>query len=162
MPGVVTQLRLLQQSPSGRRLLRYTAVSVISSSVYFAALVVVYGALRLWTEVPSTVFANVVAAIPAYFLYRSWVWGRSGRSHLVGEVLPFWVVTILGALFTIVAAAKARQLGVSHHMSHELRTGLLLGATVTAFASLWVVKFLIFHRIFHRGEDRILAEADAI
>jgi len=161
-PGLVRQLRLLQQSPSGARLFRYLRVSVISSSVYFAALLVVYGVLRMWSEVPCAIFANVIAGIPAYFLYRNWVWGRSGRSHLMGEVVPFWVVTIVGALATIIAAAEARQLGIGHHLGHGLRTALLLGVTAAAFVSLWIVKFLIFHRLFHVEERPSLADADAV
>ncbi len=127
-------------------------VSAVATPIYFIALFVVYGVMRLWTEVPSTIFANVVAGVPAYFLYRNWVWGRSGRSHFMGEVVPFWVVSIIGAIVTVIFAAEARQLGVRHHLGHELRTGLLLAATVAAFGSLWVGKYFVFHRLFHREE----------
>jgi putative flippase GtrA len=154
MPGLVTQLRLLHQSPSGKRILRYAMVSAICVPVYFLALFLVYGVLRLWTEIPSTIFANVVAGVPSYFLYRHWVWGRSGRSHLLGEVVPFWVVSGIGVLLTIVTAAKTRQLGIEHHFDHELRTAVLLGASFLAFGTLWVIKYFIFHRLFHSDANR--------
>ena len=111
MPRLARRLHLAQQSPSGKRMLRYTMVSAVCFPVYFAVLFLVYGVLRLWTEVPSTIFANIVAAIPAYFLYRNWVWGRTGRSHFVREVVPFCLVSLIGALLTIIAASRARDSG---------------------------------------------------
>ena len=137
-------------------------VSAVCFPVYFAVLFLVYGVLRLWTEVPSTIFANIVAAIPAYLLYRNWVWGRSGRSHFVREVVPFCLVSLIGALLTIIAASRARELGLSHHLGHGLRTALLLDANIIAFGSLWVAKFFVFHGLFHHDEARDLIEADAI
>ena len=56
----------------GRKIFRYTMVSVISTAVSFVVLALVYGVLRLWTEVPSTVFANSVATFPSYWLNRQW------------------------------------------------------------------------------------------
>jgi hypothetical protein len=37
---------------------------------------------------------------------------------------------------------------VEHHLSHAARTALVIGANVAAFAILWVLKFLIFNRLF--------------
>lgn len=162
MPSLARQLGFVLQSPSGKRMLRYTVVSAICVPVYFVALLLVYGVLRLWTEVPSTIFANVVAGVPAYFLYRSWVWGRSGRSHLMREVLPFCLVSLMGALLTVMAAAEAHRFGASHHLEHGLRTALLLGANFMAFGALWVVKFFAFHGLFHRDKTSSSAQTDAM
>ena len=128
-------------------------VSAVCLPLSFGVLFLVYGVLRLWSEVPSTLVANVVATIPSYFLNRQWVWGKSGRSHVTREIIPFWVVSLLGIVLSIVAASLVRQFGISHHFSHELRTVLLLSANVAAFGSLWVIKFLVFHRLFHVSLD---------
>jgi len=50
---------------------------VISTVVAFTVLALVFGVLKLWGEVVSTVVANVVATFPAYVLNRRWVWGRA-------------------------------------------------------------------------------------
>jgi putative flippase GtrA len=155
------QLLVLHRSPSGQRMFRYTLVSVICLPISFAVLFLVYGVLRLWTEVPAVLFANCVAGVPSYFLNRNWVWGRSGRSHLVREVIPFWVVSLTGVALSLLAAAEARQFGIAHHLSHEARTVLVLTANVAAFASLWLVKYVTFHRLFHLGGESTWAEADA-
>ena len=62
------------------------------------------------------VFANAVATFPSYWLNRNWAWGKSGRSHLMKEVVPFWVMSAFGIAFSIVGASVARHLG--HGRSH--------------------------------------------
>jgi putative flippase GtrA len=137
-----------RDTPEARKLIRYTMVSVISTAVSFAVLLVVFGLLHLWGEVVSTVFANVVASVPSYFLTRSWVWKKSGRSHLMKEIVPFWVMSGLGIAFSIVGAAFARHFGTVHHLTHLEQTVVVLAANVASFAVFWVAKFLVFNRIF--------------
>ena len=69
-----------RDTPQAKQLFRYTMVSVISTIVSFGVLLIVYGIFRAFSEVWSTVFANVVATVPSYYLNRSWVWGKNGRS----------------------------------------------------------------------------------
>jgi putative flippase GtrA len=122
-------------------------VSVISTAVSFTVLFIVYGVARLWSEVPSTVFANVVATFPSYWLNRSWAWGKSGRSHLVKEVLPFWVMSGLGIAFSVVGATVAHHLGAHH--THIEKTVLVLVANLVSFGIFWVAKLMLFNRLFH-------------
>lgn len=144
--GALPRVVRLLDTQRGRRLLRYSSVSIISAGVSFAVLALVYGVLRLWTEVPSTLFSNVVAGVPAYFLNRQWVWGRSGRSHLWREVVPFWVLSIIGIVFAIAAAALARHVVLGDHLHHLAGTAVVMGANVGAFGVLWLFKFLILNR----------------
>ena len=137
-----------RDTPEAKKLIRYTMVSVISTAVSFFVLLVVFGLLHLWGEVVSTVFANVVASIPSYFLTRNWVWGKTGRSHLVKEIIPFWVMSGLGIAFSIVGATVAKHIGKVHHLPHLEQTVVVLVANVLSFAVFWVAKFLVFNRIF--------------
>lgn len=137
-------------TPTGRKLLRYTAVSVSATVVSFTTLSMVFGVLRLWSEVPSVLFANAVAAVWSYNLNRRWAWGRSGRSHVLREVLPFAVMSFSGMALSTGAAAGAHHLAVAHQLGHLTRTALVLGANLAAWGSLWVVKFLVFNRLFSR------------
>ncbi len=147
MPELLERLMLWLSSKEGKKILRYSMVSVISTGVSFSVLFLVYGVGRLWTEVPSTVFANVVATFPSYWLNRNWAWGKSGRSHLVKEVIPFWVMSSLGIAFSIVGASVARHLGMGH--SHLVRTALVLFANLMSFGIFWVAKLMVFNRLFH-------------
>ena len=132
----------------GRKIFRYTMVSVISTSVSAFVIVVVYGVLHLWSEVPSTVFGNAVATFPSYWLNRRWAWGKGGRSHLVKEVLPFWFMSALGIAFSIVGASLAHRIGVHYQLSHLELTLVVLAANFISFAIFWVVKLLVFNRMF--------------
>jgi putative flippase GtrA len=137
-----------RDTPEARQLFRYTMVSVISTAVSFAVLGLVFGVFHIWGEVGSTVFANVVASVPSYFLTRSWVWGKKGRSHLVKEIIPFWTMSALGVAFSIVGASIAKHVGAHFGLSHFEQTILVEVANVTSFAVFWVAKYLVFNRIF--------------
>jgi putative flippase GtrA len=123
-------------------------VSVISTAVSTFVIVIVYGVAKLWTEVPSTIFGNAVATFPSYWLNRQWAWGKSGRSHFVKEVLPFWVMAALGIAFSIIGAALAHRIGVHFKLHHLELTVVVLVANVLSFAVFWVVKLLVFNRLF--------------
>jgi putative flippase GtrA len=132
----------------GRKIFRYTMTSVITTGVSLFVLAMVFGVLHLWSEVPSTLFANVVAAVPSYYLNRKWAWGKGGRSHLVKEVLPFWVMAAASIAFSMVGAALARYLGHRWHLHHVEETGLVLLANVLSFGIFWVLKLMVFNRTF--------------
>ena len=64
-------------------------------------------------------------------------------------MIPFWVASVTGLIFSVLASTEARRIGISHHLNHVHRTVLVLGANVGAFAVLWILKFLFFNRLFH-------------
>lgn len=153
MKAAVVRLWDLARTPEGLKMIRYTAVSIISALTSLIILTIVYGVLRLWTEVYSTLFANVMAGIPSYFLNRQWVWKKGGRSHLWREVLPFWVMSLTGIGFAIVTANWAHNFANAHHLHHLARTVLVVGANMSAFGILWILKFLILNRLFAQIAD---------
>lgn len=134
----------------GRKVLRYSMVSVISTAVSLFVIFIVYGVLHLWSEVPSTVFGNCVAAFPSYWLNRKWAWGKHGRSHLLKEVLPFWVMAAASIAFSIIWAALARHVAIKYQLNHAESTLLVLVANVMSFGIFWVLKLFLFNRMFHQ------------
>jgi putative flippase GtrA len=150
--GQIERLWSWLHTHEGRKLFRYTMVSVISTAVSFFVLFIVYGVLRLWTEVPSTIFANVVATFPSYWLNRNWAWGKSGRSHLVKEVVPFWTMSAMGIGVSIIGATVARHIGQEHNLDHAAQTAIVLAANLVSFGIFWVAKLLLFNRLFHVHE----------
>lgn len=133
----------------GKKIFRYTMTSVITTIFSLVVLGLVFGVFRLWSEVPSTIFANVMAAFPSYWLNRKWAWGKGGRSHLLKEVLPFWVMSLSSIAFSMVGASAARYLGTTvWHLHHFEETLLVLVANVLSFAIFWVLKLLVFNRTF--------------
>src|ERR1035437_5455729 len=150
MTSVLTRAEHLWQkrkTPEAKQLIRYTMVSVISTVVSLGTLALVFGVFHFWGEVGSTVFANAVATVPSYYLNRGWVWGKNGRSHLMKEIVPFWAMSAIGIVVSIFGAAIARHLGIDHHLAH-LQQLVVLFANVMSFGICWVLKFLVFNRLF--------------
>ena len=146
--NVIDRARDLYATPTGGRFVRYTFVSAFNVAFSVAVLAIVFGVFRLWTEVPSTLFANVVTIPPAYYLTRTWAWGKSGRSHLMKEVVPFWAMTLVGIAFSIATAAEARHLGITYHLGRVDRTVLVVAANLFAFGVTWIGKFLLLNVVF--------------
>src|SRR5688572_20186738 len=96
------------RSQLNRRPVRYAMVSAVAVPFTQVVLVLCHAALH-FSPVWSNVTAVTLACIPSYFLNRSWVWGKRGRSHLLKEVLPFWAMALLGlAVSTALVAVAAR------------------------------------------------------
>jgi putative flippase GtrA len=138
-----------RDTPEAAHLFKYTMVSVVSTIVSFGVLGLVFGVFHWWGEIISTVFANSVATVPSYYLNRKWVWGKGGRSHLTKEIIPFWSLSAVGIFVSIFGAAAAKHFGTVHHLSHFEQTVIVLAANLVSFGIFWVLKFLIFNRIFH-------------
>jgi putative flippase GtrA len=140
----------LYRSPQGKRLVRYTMVSLISTIITFAVLGILFYALGLWSEEPDNVLANVVGIFPSYYLNRNWAWGKSGPSHLWREVVPFWAMSIVSIFLALGAGIAAHHVSVNVLHLHRLgRTMILYGANLFAFGVLWVAKFLVINKLFH-------------
>ena len=133
----------------GKKIFRYTMVSVISTTISLIVIVIVYGVLHLWGEVVSTVFGNSIASFPSYWLNRKWAWGKHGRSHFMKEVVPFWVMAAAGIAFSIVGASIARHISVKYSLTHLETTVVVLVANVMSFAIFWVLKLVAFNKLFH-------------
>jgi putative flippase GtrA len=151
--NALVRLWRFSRTPQGTKVLRYVMVSVISALTSLVILTIVYGVLRLWGEVFSTLFANISAGVPSYYLNRRWVWGKSGRSHIWREILPFWVMSISGIGFALYAASLAHNFADAHHLQHLPRTALVVGANIAAFGILWILKFLVLNRLFAQIAD---------
>jgi putative flippase GtrA len=138
-----------RHTPEAKQLIRYSMVSVISTIASFGVLALVYGLHIIKGEIEATVFANVVATVPSYFLNRKWVWGKGGRSHVMKEIVPFWVMSAIGITVSIGGAAVARHIGTTHHLSHIEETVVLLVANLISFGLFWVLKYMLYNRLFH-------------
>jgi putative flippase GtrA len=148
--AALSELIARGRSPEGRKLIRYSCVSVISVIVSVVVLAITHG-LLLWSAFASNVTATSVATVPSYELNRRWAWGKSGKSHLWKEVVPFWVLSFIGLAFSTWWAVAASRLAKSHHLSHPAETLVVELAVLSAFGILWIGKFIIFNKILFAG-----------
>jgi putative flippase GtrA len=146
---IAIRIRQMAAHPSSVKLIKYAGVSVISTIVSQVTLFLTFGVFRLMSEVPANIVANVVATVPSYYLNRRWVWGKSGRSHLWREVVPFWVLSFVGLAFSSLAVYLAGAFARHHGLGHGATTLLVNAANLLSFGILWIVKFIIYNKLFH-------------
>ena len=132
----------------GKKLIRYTASSVITTGVSFSAIWVFYGLKIIPGVIWATLAGNVIATLPSYHLNRLWAWGKRGPSAFKKEIVPYWSLAFAGIAFSQIGAFSARAVVRAHHWSHLTNTALVSFTNVLCFAIFWVLKLLVFNRIF--------------
>ena len=149
------------RSHKGKKLIRFTSVSVVATATSQLGIFVFFGVFHIWGIIGSTIAANLVATIPSYHLNRKWTWGKRGRSHVMKEVLPFWSISVIGIAFAFMWSLLAKHIVSLHsypHVSHAAAwshpevTVIALAANFISFAIFWVLKLMLFNRIFHVSE----------
>ena len=156
---VTTRLPSVLQRPGLRKLIKYSMVSLISVVV---SQVVQFTAFYFsHNGVLSSVLAVAVGTVPSYELNRRWTWRKNGPSHLWREIVPFWVMSFVGLVFSTLCVYLAEQWAEGRDFS-KAKTGLLLNlASLAAFGILWVGKFLIInHLLFHHKATEVVDEDD--
>lgn len=154
MDSLAAEVRARVAKPGMRKLIRYSMVSVIAVAITVVLQAFCFGVLRLGPTL-SPLIASTIAAVPSYILNRRWVWKKGGRSHIRKEVLPFWVMVVIGLVASTSASTAAGAFAVSATDSHAAQTVIVTGASFFAFAGLWILKFIIFNKVLfvHREDE---------
>lgn len=137
----------LARTPTGRKAVRYTTVSAISIVISQVTLFIAFNVVRVGTAVECQTIATAVATGPSYALNRYWAWGRRGRSHLLKEVLPFWLVAFASFAVALYAVSLGASLGRHLQLSHSGIGLLVQAASLGSYGLMWIGKFLIFNRL---------------
>lgn len=144
MPAATEPTRLFSPGDDRIRLLRYGAVSGINIVGHQVILSVANSGLDI-PGGPANAIAATIMSIPAYLLSRNWVWRVDGKHSMTGQVLPFWVITILGLVVSTAMAAAAQSIfgeGVAVNI-----------AAFLGYFIVWVIKFLVLERLFGRDPE---------
>jgi putative flippase GtrA len=163
MRRTLSTLRARASTPTGKKAIKYTMVSVISVAVSQTAFVILFVLLD-WTAKSSAILATSVGGFPSYYLNRNWAWGKSGRSHMWREVVPFWVIAFIGLAFSTWSSDAAETYVHHHHIVGLAQAAVVDGAYFGAFAVLWLAKFIIFNKFLftHADEDLHAALANEV
>lgn len=151
---LIRKFRELYSIPRYKKIFRYSLVSVISIVVSQISFITAFGILHMWGARGSSIFATAMGAIPSYYLNRTWAWGKSGRSHLTREVLPFWTLSFIGLAFSTWTADFAASHASIVGPSHALQVGFVSLSYLGGFGILWIFKFIIFNKLIfsHKKE----------
>ena len=148
----------MARTPEGKKLVRYTLVSIISVIVSQLVLAVLFGGFH-WTARSANVAATAVGTVPSYELNRKWAWGKRGKSHLWKEVVPFWTLSFIGLAFSTWSADFAESHIQHRGHSHGVETVVVLAAALGAWGFLWIGKFIFFNKVLFRTHPQDLDPA---
>ena len=133
-----------------RRLLRAATSSVAATVVSQVALLTVLtlgGAPAL-----AGTLAWASGAVLNFLVTRRWVWGRTGRPRVRGELVPYLAVVGLGGLASVGLMTLAGALLAP--LPHAWWVVLVDGAYVASYALVFVLKFTLLDRLVFRGAAR--------
>jgi putative flippase GtrA len=140
---------LWSHTHQGKKMVRYVLGSVITTGVSFSSIAILYGFRIIPGVIWATLAGNLIATLPAYHLNRTWTWGKRGRSHFRREIVPFWTMSFLGISFSMLGAFWARSEVHAHAWNRLADTALVTGTNVACFAVFFLLKLMVFNRIFH-------------
>lgn len=121
-------------------------VSMVNVVVGETILAVAFGLLA-WSARSANLLATCLATIPSYMLNRAWVWGRTGRSRLVREVLPFWGMAFLGLALSTWAAGYAESFAIGVTSTRSVQTVVVMVSILATYGGLWIARFFILDTI---------------
>ena len=134
------------KTESGRKTLRYAAVSAIAIVLSQIMIAITYGGFHTTKTVAQTA-AAVFSTIPSYILNRRWVWARVGKSSASREILPFWIISLVQFAISLVAVNWLGSWMERHVDSHLLRTICLQLIVLFIYGVMWVGKFVFFNKV---------------
>lgn len=131
---------------------RYTAGSVIAGVISQVVFVVSYGLGAL--PVVASVLAFLSGAVPNYLLNRYWAWRRTGRPDPARETAPYAAIVIVTALTAIGITTLADYWVREHIGSHAWQVALVSGAFLATYGFMFVLKFVLFHKLVFQRVTR--------
>jgi len=164
MASLTSRARAYRQSAHFTRLWKFASVSVISTIITQGVLFMTYHVLTLASAMECNVIATCVATVPAYYLNRTWTWGKRGKSNPWREVMPFWVIAFIGLVLSTVAVGVAAHNADHISQSRDVRALVVQFANLSTYAVIWVGRYIIFNRFLfgETSSDAVAADASAV
>ncbi len=138
------------------KFLRYSMVSVVAIVISQCVILVAAWLFHL-SGIASNALGAAASTPASYELNRKWAWGKRGKSHLWREVVPFWVLTLVGLAASSGTVQIADSMAKSHHVYGLDRAFAIMGASLFAYGVVWVAKFIIFNQVVFRSTEGVAA-----
>jgi len=136
------------------RLGRYGLLSVGNTVLGEALLALFVGVMR-WPAAVANLVAACIVLGPVYVVARWWVWRLRGRTSVIKETLPFWVVSIAAVLLSTASAGGAEAWAHGLHLSHSAYTAMVLVSVLCSYGVLWLVRFFVLDLLVFRGRSEV-------
>ena len=128
------------------KLVRFGWVTVVTVIVTQSVLIGLSAGLE-WDGVPANIAATTAGAVPAYLLNRNWVWQRSGPHSFRREVLPFWILALIGLAFSTLVVDLVDR--------YTDRTVFVLLGNLAAYGIVWIAKYLFLDKIMWKHQPAV-------
>lgn len=134
-----------------RKMLKYSAVSAVAFP-FTQVLLLVFTLGLDWSFVTANLVAVSIMAFPAYVMNRYWVWGKKDKNRFMTEVLPFWVITLIGLVLSTICA---------HFADLWFESPIAVNvANAVGFGVVWVFKFVFLDRVMFGGHQHFPVDED--
>ncbi len=145
MPALPAALQRIYERPLAQKFVRYAMTSVVGVAVSQTSLLVMVAGLD-WSAVLSNVLAVSLGTAATYRLTRNWVWQRSGPDSFHREVVPFWILTMLGLALSTLCVFVLERLWPDQTLVANI-------GNVAGYGMLWVAKFIFLDKVLFPAGD---------
>ena len=162
MASLVSRVLAFRRTEHFGRLWKYASVSIISTIVSQAVLFSTYHIWKVGSAMECNVIATAIASLPAYYLNRTWTWGKTGRSKVWREVVPFWTISFTAMVLSTAAV------GVAAHNADRIASGSLAralivnGANLLTYACIWTARYFLFNRFLFGARTQARAQEPSV
>jgi putative flippase GtrA len=139
--------RPLVDRPMFTRLLRYSAVSGVSTITSLSILGMMVGGFAINAGLANVV-ATTVGTVPSFELNRRWVWVQRGPRSLFSQVVPFCSLSFAGLVLSTLCVRLVSAWSSGWSRGHH--TMAVEFANLGAYGSLWVVQYVVLDRVLFR------------
>ncbi len=135
----------------GGRLAKYLTGSVIAGIIAMATVALTFGSALLGSK-GAALAGSTTGAIANYFLNRRWTWGRRGRADFRKELVPYWITVVVTAFIAAVVTGAANAVVREITPDRGVRAVTNALAFQAVYGVSFIVKYHIFHRLFHERD----------
>lgn len=139
-------------------MLRYSFVSVVNTLLGQATLAALFGFAH-WSAYRSAFVATIAASVPAFLLYRYWVWRADDSGALARDIIRFVAVMAVTLVVSTYAAGAAESVSRGVTTSRMVQTTLVMGGSMVALLLVWIVRFFLFETVVFGSGAANLSES---
>jgi putative flippase GtrA len=159
MASLRSRVVAFRRSQHFKRMWKFLSVSIISTIITQVVLFLTYHVWGYFSAMECNVIATCCSTFPAYYLNRTWTWGKTGKSHVWREVVPFWTIAFIGLVLSTVAVGVAAHNADRISDSKDVRTAFVQLANLVTYGFIWVGRYTIFNRyLFGEGTQRAVLD----
>jgi putative flippase GtrA len=138
--------------PTIQKLFKYSVASGTGVVVDVTVLAFCSAVLG-FPEMTAHLIAVFTSSVPNYLINRRWTWQQSGKNRLWGEVVPFWVMSVMGLILSTAFVAYATDRWPDNTLA-------AIVANLSGFGTLWILKFLVLDRLMWKVVHDLQPDVD--